>query len=340
MFSLTKFIQFTIGLAAAIGIFAGAAFAAEKPILTVYTYDAFAADWGAGPKIKKAFEAECECVLNFVATDSSIAIVRKVQLEGAATKADIVLGLDTNTMELARSTGLFADHQAKQGQLNLPMEWNDWTFVPFDYGYFAFVYDSEKLKKAPTSFEDLVNQQGNFKIVIQDPRSSTPGLGLLLWIKAIYGDKAADYWRKLKPKILTVTKGWSEAYGLFLKGEADMVLSYTTSPAYHLIAEKKSQYKSAEFSDGHYMQVEVAGMLKSSKQPKLAHRFLDFVYSAGFQSAIPTGNWMYPAALSGLPLPKGFETLTVPAKGLLLSGEEVEKYRKAWLDEWLTAQGQ
>jgi hypothetical protein len=34
---------------------------------------------------------------------------------------------------------------------------------------------------------------------------------------------------------VTVTKGWSEAYGLFLKGESDLVLSYTTSPAYHMI---------------------------------------------------------------------------------------------------------
>ena len=63
-------------------------------------------------------------------------------------------------------------------------------------------------------------------------------MGLLLWIKSVYGDKAIDYWRELQPKILTVTKGWSEAYALFLDGEADMVLSYTTSPAYHLIAEE------------------------------------------------------------------------------------------------------
>ena len=36
---------------------------------------------------------------------------------------------------------------------------------------------------------------------------------------------------------MTVTPGWSEAYGLFTSGEADMVLSFTTSPAYHIIAE-------------------------------------------------------------------------------------------------------
>ena len=46
----------------------------------------------------------------------------------------------------------------------------------------------------------------NVKVVIQDPRTSTPGLGLLLWIKSVYGDNAIDYWRELQPKILTVTK--------------------------------------------------------------------------------------------------------------------------------------
>jgi thiamine transport system substrate-binding protein len=313
--------------------------AADKLALTVYTYDAFAADWGPGPKIKAAFEIDCGCVLNFVATDSSLAMLRKVQLEGTDTKADIVLGLDTNISEAARKSGLFAFHKQVMNNKNLPLTWSDWTFVPFDYGYFAFVYDSQKLANPPKSFAELAARDGDFKIVIQDPRSSTPGLGLLLWIKTVYGDKAADYWRKLKPRILTVTKGWSEAYGLFLKGEADMVLSYTTSPAYHLIVEKKDQYKAAEFTEGHYMQVEVAGMLKSSKNPELARLFLKFISSKSFQQAIPTGNWMYPVSDTGLPLPKGFETLHVPSRPLLMRGKDVEKERKAWIAEWLDAQG-
>jgi len=313
--------------------------AADKPKLTVYTYDAFAADWGAGPKIKAAFEIDCGCILNFVAVDSSVAMLRKIQLEGADTKADIVLGLDTNIMESARGSDLFAFHKLVMNNKNLPLNWTDWTFVPYDYGYFAFVYDSQKLNNPPTSFAELAARKGDFKIVIQDPRSSTPGLGLLLWIKKVYGDKATDYWRKLRPRILTVTKGWSEAYGLFLKGEADMVLSYTTSPAYHLIAEKKDHYKSAAFEEGHYMQVELAGMLKSSKNPDLARKFLAFISSKGFQQAIPTGNWMYPVSDTGLPLPKGFETLHVPRRPLLMRGKDVEKGRKAWIAEWLDAQG-
>ncbi len=316
---------------------AAASQAADKPVLTVYTYDAFAAEWGPAPAIKKSFEAECDCILDFVATDSSIGILRKLQLEGANTKADIALGLDTNLTDVARKTGLFDSHGADTGNLALPVSWSDDTFVPFDYGYFSFVYNSEKLKNAPTSFKALAERGGDFKIVIQDPRSSTPGLGLLLWIKEAYGDEAAAIWGKLAPKILTVTKGWSDAYGLFLKGEADMVLSYTTSPAYHLIAEKDARFKSAAFSEGHYMQVEVASVVKSTKQPKLARQFMQFILSDGFQGAIPTGNWMYPAAKTASGLPKGFDTLEVPAKSLLMSSDRVEKNRKAWIDEWLSA---
>lgn len=313
------------------------AMTAEKPKLTVYTYDAFAADWGPAPLIKKAFEADCACVLDFVATDSSIGILRKIQLEGASTKADVALGLDTNLIEEAGKTGLFAPHGAGLGNLDLPMAWTDETFLPFDYGYFAFVYNSEIVKNPPRSFEDLAARPDSFKIVIQDPRSSTPGLGLLLWVKQAYGDRAAEIWAGMAAKILTVTKGWSDAYNLFLKGEADMVLSYTTSPAYHLIAEKDARFKSAAFREGHYMQVEVAAVVKSSKQPELARRFMNFILSDGFQGVIPTTNWMYPAAKTAKPLPKGFETLNRPARSLLMTSAQVGAKRKAWIEEWRAA---
>lgn len=311
--------------------------AAEKPTLTIYTYDAFAADWGPAPQIKTAFEAECGCVLDFIATDSSIGILRKIQLEGASTKADIALGLDTNLIDVAGKTGLFAAHGATTDNLDLPIKWSDPTFLPFDYGYFAFVYNTEIVADPPKSFEDLAARPDSFKIVIQDPRSSTPGLGLLLWVKQAYGDRAGEIWRRIAPKILTVTKDWSGAYNLFLKGEADMVLSYTTSPAYHLIAEKDDRFRAALFSEGHYMQVEVAAMVKSTKQPALARRFLAFMLSQGFQDVIPTTNWMYPAAKMSKPLPKGFDSLHRPQKSLLMTSARVEARRKDWIAEWRSA---
>jgi thiamine transport system substrate-binding protein len=308
-----------------------------KPTLTIYTYDAFSASWGAGPKIKEAFEKEQQCNVKFVPVSSSIGALRKIQLEGKKTKADILMGLDTSIAQMAKETKLFTKHGIDTSKLHLPLAYTDDFFLPFDYSYFAFVYDSNKLKNPPSSFEALAQMPKDFKIVIQDPRSSTAGLGLLLWIKDIYQTESYSYWKTLSPHILTITKGWSEAYGLFLKGEADMVLSFTTSPAYHRIDENKSNYKAAQFEEGHYTQIEVAGILKSSKQQKLAKAFLAFTQSQTFAKIIPTGNWAYPVVKSKEALPKAFESLIQPKKILLIQGETVQKNRKEYVDEWLRA---
>ncbi|TIX53097.1 MAG: thiamine ABC transporter substrate-binding protein, partial [Mesorhizobium sp.] len=127
--------------------------AAAKDKLTVYTYESFTADWGPGPAVKKEFEAECGCDLEFVSVADGVALLNRVKLEGAATKADIVLGLDTNLTAEAKASGLFAPHGDVSG-LNVPGNWSDDTFVPFDYGYFAVVYDTEKLKVPPKSLKE------------------------------------------------------------------------------------------------------------------------------------------------------------------------------------------
>ena len=278
------------------GIFAGfltltgSAAAQEKPVLTVYTYDSFVSDWGPGPQIEAAFEATCECDLQFVGAGDGAALLARIRLEGARTRADVVLGLDTNLTAVAAATGIFADHGMDAVAFDLPVAWNDPMFVPYDWGYFAFVYDKELVSNPPNSMAELA--ESDLKIVIQDPRSSTPGLGLLLWIKAAYGDGAADIWRALSDNILTVTKGWTEAYGLFLEGEADMVLSYTTSPAYHLIAEQDAGKAAARFTEGHYLQIEVAAKVANTDQPELATQVLEFMVSDASPSIIPTTNWM------------------------------------------------
>lgn len=248
-----------------------AAPAAAAPVLTVYTYDSFVAEWGPGPAVELAFEADCGCDLQFVATGDGAALLARLLLEGAATDADVVLGLDTSLTARAAASDLFAPRPATAASFALPLEWTDPTFLPYDWGWFAFVYDKTLVDTVPADFEALA--ASDLKIVIEDPRSSTPGLGLLLWVKRAYGDRAAEIWQGLADNIVTVTPGWSEAYGLFLEGEADMVLSYTTSPAYHLIAEGDDTKAAAPFAEGHYLQVEVAAKLKSTRNSELADRF-------------------------------------------------------------------
>src|SRR6056297_3352725 len=319
----------------AAGLLATTPVVAQTPVLTVYTYDSFVTEWGPGPAVEEAFEATCGCDLQFVGAGDGASLLSRLRLEGARTEADIVLGLDTNLTATAQDTGLFAPHGQDDMTLDLPVEWTDDTFLPFDWGYFAFVYDQERLGAVPATFRELADSDTS--IIIQDPRSSTPGLGLLLWVKSAYGDEAPDIWAGLQDNIVTVTKGWSEAYGLFLEGEADMVLSYTTSPAYHLLVDGDNSKTAAAFDEGHYMQVEVAGKLAATDQPELADRFLEFMLSDTFQNVIPTTNWMYPAALPADALPDGFETLVQPSQALLLSPEAAAAARNPALETWQRA---
>lgn len=332
-------VKFTrLALAVLSGLFAAPAFAEEVPILRIYTYDGFAAEWGPGPGLKAGFEAICGgCFVEWIAADSSIGTLRRVQLEGDTTEADLIVGLDTAIAGEARATGLFAEHGLDLSGLSLPGEWADTQFVPFDYAHFAFVYDTDTVATPPGSFEELIALPDDFKIVVQDPRSATPGLGLVLWIAAAYGDRAPEIWAGLKPHILTVTREWSESYNLFLEGEADMALSYSTSPAYHIISEGDDTIKAALFEEGHLAQTEVAGVLKSSHAPELAKKFLAYLASTDGQKQIPSTNWMFPVIDLGADLDPAFATLPQPAKTLTLTDEQIAANSQRWIDDMLAA---
>ncbi|PVZ72622.1 thiamine ABC transporter substrate binding subunit [Pelagibaculum spongiae] len=301
--------------------------------LTIYTYDSFVSEWGAGPQLEKIFEKQCDCDIEFIAEEDGVSIVNRLRIEKQRTKADVILGVDDALLEVVRSAGMVQDHQLQLSGLKAELNWNDTAFVPYDYGYFSFIYDSSKIKQPVTSLKELINS--NASVIYQDPRTSTPGQGLLLWIKKVYGDQSAQAWKQLAGHTVTVTKGWWEAYSMFLEGGSDYVLSYNTSPAYHLVAENKSQYKAAPFSEGHIAQVEVAAITKATKNKKLAQQFLAFLTSVEAQKIIPVTNWMQPV-VDGVELPKAFDDLIQPQR-IGFSSQQVADNRKSWLREWRSA---
>ncbi len=314
--------------------------AQDKPVVTVYTYDSFASEWGPGPKVETAFELECECDLNLVTVGSSSNILSRIQLEGEESPADVVLGLDNSLVIEAQNTGLITAHQVDLTTLDLPLAWDNQNFLPFDFGFFAFVHDTFRTPLPPGSFEDLLEADDSLKIVLQDPQSSTAGFGFLLWVKAMYGDATGIVWNKLAPKVVAVAKTWSEAYGMFLDGKADMVMSYTTSPAYHMIMEDEAKFKAVKFVEGHGMQIEVAAVLKSAPSPELAQAFMRFIATEPFQSLIPTGNWMYPAVFPESGLPAEFNDLIRPEKSLLIDAQGIADNKADWIDEFNQALSQ
>ncbi|MDR0554774.1 MAG: thiamine ABC transporter substrate-binding protein [Treponema sp.] len=274
--------------------------------LVIWTYDSFNSEWGPGPEVKKRFEALTGITLTWVNHGDAGAVLSRLLLEGKDAGADIILGLDQNMADKALSSGLLEAYKPAGAEDIFPELVIDpsYRLIPMDYSYFAIIYDSQRLPNPPKSLEDLAKGEYAGSLILMDPRTSSPGLGFLAWTLAVYGGDWTDYWRRLKPSILTVAPGWDTGYGLFTAGEAPLVLSYTTSPGYHLEYENTERYQAAIFTDGHPVQIEAAGLLGAGKNKENARKFLDFMVSPGFQDVVPLTNWMYP--VTPIPLPSSF----------------------------------
>ncbi|MGZ3689673.1 MAG: thiamine ABC transporter substrate-binding protein, partial [Bdellovibrionota bacterium] len=322
------------------------------PDLVIYAYDSFVAKGGLGGEILPLFEKKCGCHVRALGSGDGGQLLTRLQLDAERKQpgAQIVLGLDQQTWPRA------------QPYLE---EWGEWTptgydrlprflqiargFLPIDYGYFSLIGDRktfEEMKipfpEKPIAFRGLSEPQFARKILLEDPRTSTPGLAFLLMTKALAGAEFGDYWKSFRRQWLTLTPGWDAAYGLFLKEQAPLVWSYTTSQAYHREhGDLAGRYAAILFEEGEPLQIEGAALIRGGtrgdQQRKLARGFLEFLLSSDVQAQIPLRNWMLPVKSSG-PLPKSFRDLPVPTHRIPVASDPAEINRT--LQEWSKAVGQ
>ncbi len=327
--SMTLFILAALPLAAGGSKETADTAAAPEGPLIVWTYDSFVSEWGPAAQIAANFKEATGKEVRFVSQGDGGVLLTKAIAQGAASGADIVLGLDNNLLERAIESGIFSAYKpagAERILEGLALD-PEFRLVPWDHGSFAFIVDTVAVGAPPASLEDLTDKKWQKKIILMDPRTSTPGLGFFAWVKAVYGEDWKDYWKRLEPSILTIADGWDSGYGMFTKGEAPLVLSYNTSPAYHLEYEETERFQALIFEEGHVDQIEFAGILASSKRVELAQSFMDFMLSDGFQAVIPLTNWMYPVVETELPA--SFRLAPTPTRILPSRGPDT-----AELDEW------
>lgn len=306
--------------------------------LVIYAYDSFVSEWGPGPKIIPEFEKKYGIKVTLISAGDSGQVLQKAVIEKDNPKADILIGIDNNLLARALEEDIFSPYKPEKAE-QIPKELifdPDFHVVPFDYGFFAIIYDSQKISAPPVSLDDLLKKEFSKSIILMDPRTSGPGLGFLLWTVKEYGSSFTDYWTRLQPSILTITDGWDTGYGLFTSGEAPMVLSYTTSPAYHVEYENSDRYRAAVFSNGNYMQIEGMGIVKNAANRKAAEMFMNFALTEDFQKVIPLTNWMYPVLPDTL-LPESFKYAPIPEKKLIIPSKTISENMDRWIGEWTDA---
>ncbi len=296
--------------------------------VVAYAYDSFVGEWGPGNELKKKFEEKTGLVLTFVEGEDAVSLLSRAILEKNDPQADILIGLDNNTAGKAVSADILQEYKPENADILIPASLEsalggNWKITPYDYSHFAIIYNTKSSLPAPKSLEDLADPKYQKSLILMDPRTSTPGLGFAAWTVAIFGDRYLDYWKALRPNILAVTPGWSSGWGMFEKGEAPLVISYTTSPAATVEYSGSTTYKALIFDEGHPVQVEGAAILKNAKNPEGARKFMDFLVSDEAQNILPLTQWMYPAN-KNVKLPESYKTGAVlPSKTVSADPEKV-----------------
>jgi thiamine transport system substrate-binding protein len=305
----------------------------ERP-LTVYTYASFPPI--LMEQIVDHFQAEYGVQVEFRSFSDTGPLLNQLAQEKKNPQGDVVIGLDNNYLPKALELGILAPYRPQAADRIRPDLIFDPEFhlTPFDYGYVVFNYDSERLTRIPTSHRDLLDPEYKGKIVVENPLTSSPGQVFLLTTIALFGeDGYLDFWRALKPNLLTITPGWDEAYGIFTSGEVPLVVSYGASPVYHLIAEGTERYKALVLDGGAYAQIEGVGIVKGTPHLQNAQRLVDYVLSPAFQSLIPETQFMYPVR-SDLELPPSFRVAAQAERLFNLPPAEVAANLERWLSAW------
>jgi thiamine transport system substrate-binding protein len=336
--------------------------------LVVYTYDSFAAKGGIGEVAATAFKKKTGVSVKYVTVGDAGQLLSRLQLDAERKKstANLVLGLDQNLFPRLRDLLETLD-PGKDAPFMKFVDREFWiadAFVPFDYGVMAFVADTKKLapEDFPKSWKDLLKGRFKKSLLLEDPRTSSPGLGFVwgsMHAAALAAGEAfppvsttedhpatpkkthdafVDFWRDLRSQWLTLAPGWTEAYGMFEKGEAPLVWSYVSSEAYHRTngtPPERERYRAVIFADGNPVQVEGAGLLKNAPGGKAmranALKFLEILTGEEVQLRIPETQWMMPVRLA-TKLPPAFQALPAVKKTFPLGAtrEKIDEVLTDW----------
>lgn len=306
----------------------------ETDELVIYSYGSLPGTLRRA--IQEHFEQEYGVNVDLQRIGETGAVYTQLYLERDNPRADVVIGLDETFLPRIKSDNLLEPYEpagfdAIDPDLIVDPELR---VIPFDYGRITLNWDTEALDDPPRSWQQLLEPRFRNSIIMLHPGTSSPGRNFMLYTIAVFGeDNYLDFWRELKPNILTVTSGWSDGYGLYTQGEAPLVVSYETSPAYHRHFEQSERYETLLFDDAAYAQIEVAGIVRGARNRLNAERLMDYLLSREFQELIPLSQFMYPVHPE-VELPQAFLDTPSAARSVSVDPDLISERFEQWLADW------
>lgn len=322
------------------------------PTLVVMTHDSFSVT----DSLVKQFEEENRVKISFLKSGDAGAALNQAILSKNSPRADVFFGVDNTLISRALEADLFEPYSPpalSKIPSNLKLDPSN-RLLPVDYGDICVNYDkayfSQRSLAVPQTLEDLTRPEYYGLLVVENPATSSPGLGFLLATIAHFGDPGyLDYWKALKANGLVVVNGWEAAYytnfsGSSGKGEQPLVVSYGTSPAVEVVYAATPMPEAPTGSliskDACWRQIEFVGILKGTRQKELAKKFIDTLLGKTWQEDIPLQMFMFPVIPDAL-LPDVFtRNIQIPDQPATLPAEQVAANQQRWITAWMEVVGQ
>ena len=311
--------------------------------LVVMTHDSFA----VSEKIIAQFESKYNTKVTFLMSGDAGSMLNRAVLTKDTPEADVLYGFDNTFLSRALEQDILVNYESPL-LVDIPADFKldlSSRALPIDYGDVCINYDVQYFKNrglaVPNSLEDLLDQRYSGMLVTENPATSSPGLAFMLATIAEYGETGyLDYWKQLSNNGMLVVNNWNSAYythfsGSSGRGAYPMVVSYASSPAAEVIFSEQSLAEAPTASitgkNTCFRQIEFAGVLKGTRNPKLAEAFIDWMLGQDFQEDIPNQMFMFPVNPSAK-LPEVFSKYAqIPTQPARLDFATVAEMRDQWV---------
>jgi thiamine transport system substrate-binding protein len=202
---------------------------------------------------------------------------------------------------------------------------------------------AERNQTPPDALTDLADPAYAGLTVVQNPATSTPGLGFLLTtIEAFGEDGYLDFWQQLVDNDVLVVNGWEEAYYSHFtaasEGDRPIVVSYASSPVAEVFFAETPPSEAptaAVVGDGTcFRQIEFVGILRGTEVEEEAKQLVDYMLDRRFQEDIPLKMFVYPSS-EAAQLPDVFRQYSrVPSAPVQMDADRIAVHRDEWIQAW------
>lgn len=319
---------------------------AVPQVLTVMTHDSFS----VSESVISEFETQNNAKVSFVQSGDAGQLLNRAILSKDAPMADVLYGVDNAFLSRALAEDIFLPYDSPMLE-QIPVKFKLDSLnraLPVDYGDICINYDkaffAEKGLALPQSLGDLVKPEYAGLLVVENPTTSSPGMGFLLATIAEYGeDGYLEFWADLRANGVVVVNDWETAYYTNFsassgRGSQPMVVSYGSSPPAEVIyaSEPLADAPTASLTGKNmcFRQVEFAGILQGTQNRALAEKFIDFMLGKSFQEDMPLQMFVYPVNPEAA-LPDEFVMYAQqPAEPASLDPDLIAANREKWIQAW------